>query len=278
MILVSIGTMLSGAAVTTAPMIPGPAYFESNFKSGDVRDISLIGVGLGTFCTLTKPTGIAFDKAGNLFVARDESGNYAILKYAPDGTSRVFATAGLQRTSRPGLRQSENLYVVNTYGNNILKITLDGASTVFADTNSGVHPADLFFDPAGNLFVTNTYGGPQATGSVIKLSPEGTGMVFEDTGFMTAYGITVDSVGNVFVSNFTGNTVRKFAHDGTDLGIFARSPLRGPHGDLLSMATARGGCFAASVAFCRCLKRKTVTPVARAATITIRAVNCDRSV
>src|SRR5205823_12045710 len=39
------------------------------------------------------------------------------------------------------------------------------------------------------------------------------------------------------------------------------------------MATASGSCFAAFVACCRCWKRKTVTPAATAATITIKAVS-----
>src|SRR5205807_9454443 len=42
--------------------------------------------------------------------------------------------------------------------------------------------------------------------------------------------------------------------------------------DLLSMGTARGGCFAASIPCCECNDRNTVTPAATAATITIKAV------
>ena len=40
-----------------------------------------------------------------------------------------------------------------------------------------------------------------------------------------------------------------------------------------SMATARGGRFATRAASCKCRKRKSVTPAATAATMTIRAVN-----
>lgn len=92
------------------------------------------------------------------------------------------------------------------------------------------HPADLLFDAAGNLFVSNAFGGPTRTGSVQKFAPDGTGTVFADSRFSTAYGLAIDAAENLYVSNFVGNTVLKFAVDGTYLGVFASSPLEGPHG------------------------------------------------
>ena len=47
--------------------------------------------------------------------------------------------------------------------NTIVKFTPDGVGTVFADAGDGLaSPVDLAFDTAGNLYVSNAYGGPAA--------------------------------------------------------------------------------------------------------------------
>src|SRR4029077_14283238 len=40
-------------------------------------------------------------------------------------------------------------------------------------------------------------------------------------GLNNPVGLAFDRSGNLYVANFIGNTVRKFAPDGTDLGVFA---------------------------------------------------------
>ncbi len=151
-----------GAAVREpsagATPIPGPAIFVSNFQSNTVQGFALTGTNLGIFCKVTKATGLAFDSAGNLFVASDES-PYSILKFTPDGTGSIFATAGLKAPHAMVFDQIGNLYVANTNGNNIERITPAGVNSVFADVNDGVvHPADLSFDATGNLLIGDTNG------------------------------------------------------------------------------------------------------------------------
>jgi len=57
---------------------------------------------------------------------------------------------------------------------------------------------------------------------------DGTGSVFADTGFDTAYGLAFDSAGNLYVSKFRSSTIEKFSSDGGDLSVFASTGL-GPH-------------------------------------------------
>ncbi len=207
------------------------AFYETNFKANNVQAFTLTGTSLGVFATPVLPTGIAMDTAGNVYVSSDKPGGYAIDKYLPDGSFSVFATSGLKGPHALVFDKAGNLYVTNAVADTIEMFTPDGVGSVFADANDGLlNPVDLVFDASGNLFVTNAYGGPFRTGSVEMIAPDGTATVFADTGFSTAYGLAIDSAGNIYVSNFAGNTVRRFAPDGTDLGVFVSTPLNGPHG------------------------------------------------
>jgi sugar lactone lactonase YvrE len=210
---------------------PSSIIYETNFKSNTVQMFSPTGASLGVFCQVVSATGLAFDQAGNLFVASDDLAGYSIQKFAPDGSSSVFATSGLNAPHALAFDKDGNLFVANAQNASIERFTPDGTGTVFADASDGVaHPADLLFDAAGNLFVANAYGGPTRTGSVEKFTPDGTATVFADSVFNTAYGLAIDSAGNIYVSNFLGNNVLKFSADGTNLGVFVSTPLHAPHG------------------------------------------------
>ena len=214
-----------------SPADSPPIIYLTNFKSNSVQMFSTTGTNLGVFAKVNAATGLVFDQSGNLYVSSDVGNAYSIRKFAPDGSSTFFATDGLNAPHGLALDQDGNLYVANAQNATIVKYTPDGVGSVFADASDGIaHPADLLFDAAGNLFVTNAYGGPTRTGSVQKYAPDGTGTVFADSRFSTAYGLAIDASGNVYVSNFVGNTVLKFAADGTYLGVFASAPLKGPHG------------------------------------------------
>ena len=123
------------------------------------------------------------------------------------------------------------LYVANAGNDTIMKFTPNGVGTVFADAADGlVMPMDLAFDTTGNLYVSNIYGGPAGRGSVLKFTPEGVGSVFADSGFQRAFGLAFDRAGYLYVSNVDSDTIKKFAPDGTDLGVFASTGLNEPLG------------------------------------------------
>jgi len=214
-----------------APADSTSIIYLTDFKANIVQKFSTTGVRLGTAYSTVSPTGLAFDSAGNLFVASDDALGNSIRKVAPDGTATVFATDGLNAPHGLAIDPFDNVFVANAQGDTIMKYTPDGAFTVFADASMGLsHPTDLLFDATGTLFVTNAFGGPARTGSVQKFAPDGSATVFADSGFNAAYGLAIDAAGNVYVSNFSGNTVQKFAANGSPLGIFASTPLNGPHG------------------------------------------------
>lgn len=121
--------------------------------------------------------GLAFDSAGNLYTGVNfESEPAQIWKYAPDGTSSVFATA-----SSPDFDLSDlafdrfgNLFVSvgNGLGQSlILRYAPDGTESPFASDINSVR--GLAFDRAGNLFLADVLGG-----NILKFTPGGAMTVF----------------------------------------------------------------------------------------------------
>ena len=223
-----VGLAWHRARAETAPS----TLYETNYKGETVQAFGIDGTSLGFFGSPQDPTGIAVDSAGNVYVANDKPGGYVIQKYTLDGTSSIFAQTGLKGPHAITFDKDGNLFVANAITDSIEKFTPAGEGSVFADVEDGiVQPTDLRFDAAGNLFVTNAFGGPTGTGSVQKYTPDGVGTVFaEGAIFNTAYGIAIDSEGYIYISNFVGDNVLKFAAAGTYLGVFITAPLDGPHG------------------------------------------------
>jgi sugar lactone lactonase YvrE len=210
--------------------LPRPdAIYETNYRSDTIEIFSLTGAHLGGFDMPEKPAGLAFDNAGNLYVASDARNNYLILKIAPDGSSSIFADSGLSNPSALAFDRAGNLYVANPRNNTIEKFTPDGIGTVFANQEDGLNlPVGLAFDTAGNLYVSN--GSSGLTGIVLKFTPAGVGSVFADSGLAIPFGLAFDSAGNLYVANSRSNTIEKFSPTGEDLGVFASTGMAGPLG------------------------------------------------
>ena len=222
--------------------------YESSYRDGFVEIFTSRGVFAGLFAKIVHPTGLVFDPEGNLYVASNHRSNFSIKKIWLDGTVTTFAdSALLDGPHGLALDSQGNLYVANSAGDSIVKFTSAGVGTVFANHHDGLtEPISLAFDAAGNLYVTNANGGaPGSNGQVLKFTSDGIASVFNETGFQSAYGLALDAGGNVYVSNNAGNTVEKFAPDGTDLGLFASSGLNAPLGIMFdrsgNLYVANGG-------------------------------------
>jgi sugar lactone lactonase YvrE len=219
-------------------ILPRPdTIYETNYRSDTIEVFSLTGSDLGVFGMPVKPTGLAFDNAGNLYVASDDPAGYSIQKFAPDGTVSIFANSGLSFPSDIVFDEAGNLYVANPRNNTIEKFTPDGIGTEFANSADGLHqPVGLAFDTAGNLYVSNASGGPTGNGSIEKFTPAGVGSVFADSVLHVPFGLVFDSAGNLYVSNSLSNTIEKFSPTGEDLGVFASTGLNKPLGMMFDPA------------------------------------------
>jgi len=193
--------------------------------------------GFGTDAVFGEATGIAMDSGGNLYVA--DTNNDTIRKITPDsnvttlaGVAQQFGdvdgTGSAARFNAPtgvAVDASGNLYVTESSGYVIRKVTPAGAVTTFAGTPGVVGSADgtgpaaqfaamnaICIDGAGNLYVTD------ANATIRKVTPSGVvttlagtpkmGGSADGTGaaalFSIAYGIAVDASGDLFVAD-TGN-------------------------------------------------------------------------
>ena len=118
----------------------GPNYILK-FTSGGSG--SIFGTGVST------PLGLAFNRAGNLFVVNN--GSSTIMAFTPGGVGSVFASSGLSGPEGLAFDSAGNLYVVNIGNGTIEEFTPGGAGSLFASPvimNSG--PTFLAFtDDAG---------------------------------------------------------------------------------------------------------------------------------
>ena len=227
--------------------------------------------GTGTAALFSAPTGIAVDSAGNSYVA--DTSNDTIRKIAPGavvttlagsvgttGTTDAEGTAALfSGPTAVAVDSAGNVYVADTGNDTIRKVTSDGVVSTLAgmagtrgsadgagtaaqfDTPSGVA-----VDSGGNVYVTDTYNNTirriTSSGVVTTLAGRAGGVGYSDgTGsaalFSYPEGISVDSAGNLYVSDSENNTIRQVTPAGV-VTTLAGSAFVGTKGDADGVGTA----------------------------------------
>lgn len=185
-----------------------------------IEKFSPTGTDLGVFAN-SGASGLAFDSAGYLY-ASDPNDN-TIKKFTPGGVGSVFANTGLFYPIGLAFDSAGNLYVANGNGNNIRKFSSTGTDLGVFASSGGQSPYGLAFDSTGNLYVANNGPG----GGIVKITPGGVGSPFANIG-ATPIGLAFDSAGNLYATYNQLNTIEKFSATGTDLGVFATSGLINP--------------------------------------------------
>jgi len=252
-----------GAATDTA----GNVYIADT-DDNTIRKISPSGVvrtlaglagssgsvdGIGSGALFGGPTGVAVDRAGNVYVAEADmtlpgASNCNIRKITPDGVVTTLAgsttcgspiddTGAAARFDRPNgvaVDSAGNVYVADTYNCVIRKITPDGVvATLAGSTTCGPivngtgtaaqfdSPAGVAVDGAGNIYVADT-----GNNAIRKITPAGVvktlaGGSFghaNGTGsaaqFFAPSGVAVDGMGNIYVADTDNLTIRKITPGG----------------------------------------------------------------
>jgi len=155
-----------GAVIVTCSSALAQNLYVSGMDASGGKISSFTWDGLeSTFASgLRQPQGLAFDGAGNLYVA-DYGTSIAgsvIYKYTPDGARSIFA-AGLESPVGMAFDGAGTLFVSDSDSGTIYMIKANGARSTFA---SGLrHPQGLAFDSTGKLYVADY--GTGAIGSII---------------------------------------------------------------------------------------------------------------
>lgn len=243
----------------------------TTFAGSALANVNVIGGsldGTGATATFITPTGITMDSAGNLFVANMDDGN--IRKVTSAAVATIFAglvpvpgaaPTGMNKDGTGTLAEfvfphaiaidsANNLYVADSFNNNIRKITPAGVVTTFAgcttmvgcaagSTNGAAAtakfnaPQGIAVDSAGNVYVSDTGNHiirkiTAATGLVSTLAgtagmPDITDGLGATARFDTPQGIAVDSLGNLYVADEMNGTIRKITSAG-DVSTYAGLP------------------------------------------------------
>jgi len=155
---------------------------------------------LATKAALYFPSGVAVDKAGNIYFA--DKGNNRVRKVDTNGIITTFAgtgTAGYSGDGGPATAAKLGLNLTSAFQG----VAVDSAGDVYiADPANNrirmVNAAGIISTFAGN-------GGPFATGSL----GNGDGGLASSASVSTPYGVRVDSAGNVFIADTGHNLIRK---------------------------------------------------------------------
>jgi len=147
--------------------------------------------------SLTNPSGLALDRAGNLFVSCRNDGT--IHRVTPDGRVEQWIE-GMGVATGLAFDREQNLYVGDRSGT-IFKISPSREVFVFATLEPSVAAYHLAFHPTGELFAT----GPTTSSfdRVYRMSQGGEVTVFF-RGLGRPQGIAFDRDGNLYVAASLG--------------------------------------------------------------------------
>jgi len=223
--------------------------------------------GPATLAELNYPTGIAVDGAGNVYIA--DSWNNRIRMVNTTGIITTVAGTGVQGYSGDGgaatsaqlytphalaLDGSGNLYISDTRNNCIRRIGSSGIITTIIGTGIWGYsgdggpassaqlkaPVGITLDAAGNIFFADNFNQcirkVSTAGTITTIAGNGTLGFAGDGGSATAaefnypMGVAVDRQGNLYVSDYSNNRIRKVSTTGI-ITTIAGDSLKGYNGD-----------------------------------------------
>ncbi len=235
----SVTAVTTGAPVTTAIL----SLLAGNLNGPGTLD------GAGADAHFYRPADVAIDCAGNMYVA--DTFNNTIRRITAGGVVTTLAgtagaagsangTGAAARFDMPqgiATDSAGNVYVGDSRNRVIRKITPSGVVTTLAGTAgvagsadgtgaaaSFMWPQGLAIDNAGNLYVADTWNN-----TIRKITPAGvvttlagtaslTGGYADGTGAAAIFNwpqdIAIDSVGNLYVTEYNNNTIRKITPAG----------------------------------------------------------------
>ena len=238
----------SGIISTVAGIYPGGGF------SGDG--------GPATSASLSLPTGVAVDAAGNLYIA--DLGNSRVRKVNTSGIITTAAGGGTGGDGGPAtsallwpagvaVDAAGNLYIADQYHNRIRKVSPSGIiSTVAGNgtpgfsgdggpaTSASFSAGGVAMDAAGNLYIAdggnNRIRRVDASGIITTVAGNGLYKFGGDGGPATTAslsnpcGVALDAAGNLYIADSGNKRIRKVSPSGI-ISTVAGNGTRGFSGD-----------------------------------------------
>jgi sugar lactone lactonase YvrE len=196
---------------------PAQNLFVSNYSEGNIYEYTPDGTPSIFASGMDYPFGIAFDYAGNLFVANTAD------NFDDQGYITEITRGGVQSTFASNLdpialafNNADDLFVADYWSGNIYEYTPQGVQSTFATGFS--FPLSLAFDSAGNLFVGAGYG--DGAGYITEIAPDQTQTLFA-SGLSFPQALTFTAGGNLLVGNEGINAVYEFTPSGAQSTLVA---------------------------------------------------------
>jgi uncharacterized protein (TIGR03437 family) len=214
------------------------------------------------------PFGLAVDSAGNLFMSDDEA--HRVRRITPAGAISAFAGSGALGSSGDGaaavnaamnfpndvvVDAGGNVYIADTNNHRVRRVAPNGVITTYAGTGEPdfggdggpaaqaklARPAGLALDPAGNLYIADSYNSrvrkvTASTGVITTVAGSGSVGFSGDGGQATQaalklpYGVAVDPSGGLYILDRFDHRIRRVATDGM-ITTIAGTGLSGYNGD-----------------------------------------------
>ncbi|MCJ8166670.1 Ig-like domain-containing protein [Pontibacter sp. E15-1] len=217
--------------------------------------------------TLKAPTGLAFDKDGNLYIA--ERGGNRVRRVSTDGIITTVAGTGAFSSTGDGEDAKDatlkdpyglafdidgNLYIAESSGNRVRRVSTGGIITTYAGTGASSStgdgaaaknatlrdPTGLAFDKDGNLYIAergdnrvrrvSTDGIITTVAGTGAFSSTGDGEAAKDATLKAPTGLSFDKDGNLYIAENMSYRVRRVATDGT-ITAYAGTGTFGSTGD-----------------------------------------------
>lgn len=199
-------------AYAQAPVISYSPSTESYTVNSAITTLSPTNTGgavsngaLTTFSTdpTGEPYGIAYDPTTGDIITDSFAGG-DVYVYSPSGTLLHTYTTDIGAGGPKDLvvDNSGNIYVANPIDNDVVKITPSGTfSTITGSPTAMNTPDGMCIDASGNIYVAD-----QGSDDIYKIAPGATTATVYAKGFTDLYGVTINSSGQVYASEYAGST------------------------------------------------------------------------
>jgi sugar lactone lactonase YvrE len=174
--------------------------FQNNdvieFEAGQTRIVQNFAQGM------SQPTALAFDGAGNLYVANDgpvSNGGNSVTVYNQSGVLIRAITNGIQHPTQMAFDSQGNLYVSNLGGP--VTIYANGGTQLTGSISQVTGSTAIELDSSDDVYVANcNFRCPH--GLVYEFGPQGKPLVRKiSSGVRNPYALALDAYGNLFVAN-----------------------------------------------------------------------------